>query len=205
MFSLDGYQQRWLVLCGGYLQSVALAVYKNLRLRYAESHRAYHTFEHIRACLYHFDAVSKNLSDPLSVELALWFHDVIYDPKSQTNELDSAVYAALALDTMATPEEVICKVYHLILLTQHPSQPLDYDEKTLIDIDLSILGAEKGVFLVYESQIRSEYRWVEEGEYHREREKVLQHFLAQERLYQTDYFFEKREQQARKNLAYGMR
>ena len=69
----------------------------------------------------------------------------------------------------------------------------------LVDIDLSILGADKVSFAEYECNIRKEYRWVEALHYRIERKKVLQNFLVQ-RIYQTDYFYKRKERQARKNL-----
>jgi len=202
----DDYLQRWLTV----LQTLPSSkkqkhkIYDDLKRRYAESHRAYHTFEHIKACLQQLDKVSNTLENALHVELALWFHDVIYNPRSESNEVDSAEYAKQALQTLALSEEAIQVIEHLILLTQHPSQPQTYDEQILLDIDLSILGAEKSGFALYNENIRREYRWVDDVIYQKERAKVLANFLAQTRIYHTKYFFDKKEILARKNLVFAL-
>ncbi len=194
--------QRWFSLLEN--QSVEhelkLSLYGDLRLCYAEPQRAYHTFEHIKACLAHLDNVSNQLENAFEVELALWLHDVTYDPRSKTNELDSATYASEQLQKLNLPAHCIERVHQLILITQHPSNPQSDDAKILVDIDLSILGADKVSFAEYECNIRKEYRWVEASRYRIERKKVLQSFLAQPRIYQTDYFYKRKERQARKNL-----
>ena len=134
------------------------------------------------------------------MELALWLHDVVYDPHQKNNELESALYAAYQLKKLGLPAHCVQQVRDLILVTQHPSNPLRYDEKVLVDIDLSILGADAEIFMQYEKNIRQEYCWVDDIVYCKERAKILQDFLVQKQLYQTDYFFEQKEQLARCNL-----
>ena len=198
----DIYLQRWLVLLKKLPASKAqkYAIYNDLKLHYAESHRAYHTFEHIKACLRQLDKVTQSLENAFNIELALWFHDVIYDPRSRSNELDSAVYAKQALQKLGLPQNIIQQIYYLILLTQHPSQPQTLDEQILLDIDLSILGAEKADFERYNKNIRIEYNWVDEAMYRHERVKVLVGFLEQKHIYHSNQFFSEREQLARKNI-----
>ncbi len=202
MCNHHNYQQRWFSLLKKSPVKDALKniLYTDLRLQYAEQHRAYHTFEHIKACLMHFDKVSQHLDHAFEVELALWFHDVIYHPKQKSNELESALYANQQLQKLNLSMHCIQQVEALILITQHPSTPLSYDEKILVDIDLSILGAHTTVFAEYERNIRQEYQWVDDSIYAQERIKVLRKFLEQKRLYHSDYFFERKEQIARQNL-----
>ncbi|MCK5918607.1 MAG: hypothetical protein KAG34_09285, partial [Cocleimonas sp.] len=122
MCSNDIYQKRWFSLLEN--QSVDYEIkqflYDHLRLFYAESHRAYHTFEHIKVCLTHLDNVSNKLENAFEVELALWFHDVIYDPSSKTNEFDSAVYASEQLQKLNLSTQSIDRIHNFILITQHP-------------------------------------------------------------------------------------
>lgn len=198
----DTYLQRWLALFDKFPASKAKKhkIYDDLKLRYAESHREYHTFEHIKACLQHLDKVSQTLDNAFNIELALWFHDIVYDPHSVNNELDSAAYATQILQKIDLPQEAIQHIDHLIRLTQHPSQPQTFDEQILLDIDLSILGEKKTNFEDYNKNIRSEYCWVDDALYQQERAKVLRNFLEQKRIYHTDYFFSERELQARINI-----
>ena len=198
------YLQRWLALLASSPASnkQKQIIYNDLRSHYRESHRAYHTFEHIKACFYHLDNIILSLENPFCVELALWFHDIIYDPKSASNELDSAEYASVQLQKLNLSTKLIKQVHSLILLTAHPSYPQTSDEKILIDIDLSILGADRAVFDRYERNIRKEYKWVDNQTYRAERAKLLKQFLKQSSIYQTSHFIESQEQQAQKNIQY---
>ena len=60
---------------------------------YSEKHRHYHTIKHIDHCLRELDGAKSLAHDPAEVELALWFHDAIYDPHSSKNEERSADWA----------------------------------------------------------------------------------------------------------------
>src|SRR5438128_12245744 len=68
-------------------------VWADLSKRYTERHRAYHTLRHIEQCLVEFDEVRREAVDPIAVELALWYHDAVYDPHARDNEERSAVLA----------------------------------------------------------------------------------------------------------------
>jgi len=87
----DGMEKRWVELWHR-LGAVGEAefYYELLAGRYKEAGRAYHTLEHIEHCLNEFDEVRNLANDPNAVELALWYHDVIYDTKRQDNEELSA-------------------------------------------------------------------------------------------------------------------
>jgi len=98
--------------------------------------------------------------DLFIVETAIWFHDIIYDPLRNDNEAMSVVYAKCFLKSIKIHDYEIAKTERLILLTKHPSDPLTEDEKYLIDIDLSILGAETALYDQYEKWIREEYAYV---------------------------------------------
>lgn len=59
-----------------------------LRL-HAESHRHYHTLEHVLDCLEKAKRERGRFGDPAAVELALWYHDAIYAPRRSDNEADA--------------------------------------------------------------------------------------------------------------------
>ena len=70
------------------------AVVNDLIARYAEPQRAYHTLEHIMHCLGEFAGVREQAGEPEAVEVAIWFHDAVYNPLLKTNEKKSADLAA---------------------------------------------------------------------------------------------------------------
>ncbi len=55
------------------------ALLSALLARYSEPHRKYHTLEHLDACRRNFALVRDQATHPSEVELALWFHDAIYE------------------------------------------------------------------------------------------------------------------------------
>jgi predicted metal-dependent HD superfamily phosphohydrolase len=168
--------------------------------KYADPRRSYHNAQHIMECLKHLDRVREMLEHPDEVEVALWFHDVIYDSRSKTNEADSANWAALELTRAGTPLELITRIESLIMITCHAATPATTDEQYMLDIDLAILGASKEVFDQYDAAIRQEYDWVPESDYRAGRSAILKRFLDQPAIYHTPYFRNNFEHQARMNL-----
>jgi predicted metal-dependent HD superfamily phosphohydrolase len=171
-----------------------------LNAHYAEDHRHYHTARHINECLAEFDAAKQLATDPVAVELALWFHDASYDTHSADNEERSALLAEQCLEDAGAAAGLCLAVRELVLVTKahegstHPDAPL------LVDIDLSIFGAAQTRFFEYEEQIRSEYAWVPEEVFRSKRAEILERFLARDVIYRTPKFSASHEKQARKNL-----
>lgn len=198
---MNDFKFRWISLFPKHSDHEQLVeIYELVMRNYAEPHRAYHTFEHISACLGHFDTIKDQLENPLAVELAVWLHDVIYDPKAKDNEVQSAQLAKELLGETLLEGDVIDHVCNLIVLTEHPSNPQTLDEQYLLDIDLSILGARDEVFWEYEANVRQEYKSIPMFFYRRGRKKLLKSFLNEEHIYRTPYFHSLLETQARVNL-----
>src|SRR5258705_10576692 len=82
---------RWLALCkmAGTAEAPA-GWYERLTTAYAEPHRHYHNQQHIAECLAEFDQARHLAAQPAAVELALWFHDAVYNPRARDNEEQSA-------------------------------------------------------------------------------------------------------------------
>lgn len=176
-----------------------------LLARYREPHRHYHTLAHLEDCLAELDAARSLCERPDEVELALWYHDAIYEPYSSGNEVRSADWAERSARAAGLPAEAAGRVHALILATRHDALPQTPDARVLTDIDLAILGAEPERFDRYERQVRAEYRWVPGPLYRRARRKILQDFLAREALYATPGFRTRLETSARANLTRALR
>lgn len=58
--------------------------YEELLRRYREPHRAYHNCQHLQECLQVRRLINAACHAPAEVDLALWFHDAIYDPFAAT-------------------------------------------------------------------------------------------------------------------------
>jgi predicted metal-dependent HD superfamily phosphohydrolase len=176
------------------------SLFDELIARYSETHRKYHTLQHLNECIAKLEAALELAEHPGEVEIGLWFHDAVYDVKRQDNELQSALWAkSSTLEAGATPQcaDRICA---LVMATQHAARPSSRDEQLLVDIDLSILGAPQERFDEYELQIRQEYAWVPDGLFHRKRRAILEDFLARPFIYCTSYFRSAFEAAARENL-----
>ncbi|MEO7727788.1 MAG: N-methyl-D-aspartate receptor NMDAR2C subunit [Burkholderiales bacterium] len=175
-------------------------VYSELLASYGEPHRHYHTTQHLTECLDAFN-FSLTLADrPAEVEMALWFHDAIYDVTRSDNEERSANWAKSELLSNGVSEQAAERVYSLVLMTRHSALPVSKDEKVLVDIDLSILGSKEDRFQEYERQIRAEYSFVPGFLFKRKRKAILKAFLERAAIYSTDHFVRLWEQRARTNL-----
>jgi len=172
-----------------------------LRACYGEPHRAYHTLDHVEECFAAL-APAASLAERLpELELAIWFHDAICDPRGADNETASARWAERSLRDAGVAADAARRVAALVLVTRHHVVPEDPDARLLADVDLAILGAEPARYLEYERQIRREYDWVPDPAFSEGRARVLHAFLARPRIYGTDHFAAQLEARARANLA----
>jgi predicted metal-dependent HD superfamily phosphohydrolase len=168
--------------------------------RYSEKNRFYHTLNHIRFCLNMVDDFYDKIDHPDALEIAIWFHDVIYDPKISNNEALSAEYASEILSGFDFQTLEIDRIKQLIMCTRHPSLPKLNDEKYLVDIDLAILGTHKEQYAHYSDSVRKEYAHLSFRQYAAGRKKVLETFINSEFIFYTDVFREKYESLARVNI-----
>lgn len=192
---------RWQNLMQNFGIADNIDTYQSLLDAYSQKHRRYHTGEHISATLRHLDAVADLADHTFEIEVALWFHDAIYKPFSAKNELDSADWAAKFLSNNGVSPDRISRVHRLIMATVHTAEIQSGDQQLMVDIDLSILGVPSAVYAQFEKNVRYEYRLVPYFLYKKKRKEILASFLARDKIYQSDYFFETCEAQARVNLA----
>ena len=176
------------------------SAFETLAMEYSGARRYYHTLRHVRNCLDEYSEVRDLAVSPNTLEFALWYHDIVYNTKSENNEARSAALAHQAAIDLGLPGFVRRGAFDLIMLTKHNSKPDSEDGKIMVDVDLSILGSPVEEFDVYEEGIRKEYSGVKENVFKRERRKILQGFLERDPLYLTNHFREKYEDQAKANL-----
>lgn len=181
----------------------AAATAATLAARYEEPHRHYHTLAHIENCLLELDRARHLLDDEEAdaVELALAWHDAVYDPRAPDNEEKSAALFREAATRHRLEPRLAAAVERLILRTKAHLARSRPDEQVMVDIDIAILGATPEVFDAYDRSIRREYAHVPEPEWRQRRTAVLQRFLVRDRLFATRFFRARYEAQARRNLA----
>jgi len=201
---------RWQQLTTPLLADEALraATYRQLTQAYEGSERHYHALGHIRKLLATLDQHPALVRDPAVVELAIWFHDAVYNAMRDDNETRSAKLAQEFLARTTLPGERQARVVFLIERTKDHTQPqpaADTDLHFFLDADLQILGAPEADYWHYARQVRQEYRLVPDFLYRRGRRQVLEKLLNLTPLYRTETFRQQFEAAARHNLQAELR
>ncbi|MBN1175839.1 hypothetical protein JXA48_04305 [Candidatus Woesearchaeota archaeon] len=167
-------------------------------------HRAYHNITHVSHMLDGLNNSEDIAEDKTAIKIAIWFHDAIYDPTKKDNEEKSAELAYNQCIDNGILEEESQKIKKLILATKHSTTPQTNDEKIIADLDLVVLGLDLKTFKIYSEALRKEYDFVGEVQYWKNRKIVFERFLEQEKLFYTEFFKEKYEKQALKNIEWGI-
>ncbi|MEH2235050.1 HD domain-containing protein [Nostoc sp.] len=182
-------------------QVAAEKAFNRLVAAYSTPGRYYHTLKHIDHVLGTIEILQGYTNNLAAVQLAAWFHDVVYDTEAQDNEERSADYAFELLSNLGIPESTITTITHLILNTKdHQAGVDDYDSQVLLDADLAILATNLVEYPEYAHAIRQEYGWVAEADYITGRRQVLERFLQRSRIYSTPLMLEFAEPSARGNI-----
>jgi predicted metal-dependent HD superfamily phosphohydrolase len=177
-------------------------VLDGLLARHREPHRRYHTAVHVMWVCRHVDRLSQEhaLADGDAVRVAALFHDAVYDPRSSTNEADSATLADARLADLGWAADRRAAVRRMIEATAGHGDPADLDTAVLLDADLAILGAAPGEYRAYVTGVRAEYGHVPDDAWRTGRARVLESFLERPAIYATDTMRAEREVRARANL-----
>ncbi|AII52490.1 hypothetical protein [Hymenobacter sp. APR13] len=189
-------------------EAARTAMLTQLTKAYEAPGRHYHTLTHIQALLDATDQAAAQLQDSVVVQLAVWFHDAVYEALRSDNEAKSAELAREFLTITSLSAERQARVAFLIERTHDHTQPQPPDDPDLLfflDADLAILGASEARYQEYARQVRQEYRLVPGLLYRRGRRKVLQKLLEAPVLYHTPGFREQLDAAARRNLAQELR
>lgn len=176
--------------------------WQRIALAYQESQRHYHTLVHLSQLFRQFDQLSPGLKNAPVVAMAIFYHDIVYQPGSGENEDKSAEIATRELQQLGWKERDVREVAAYIRSTkthQADTAVLNPGDLALfLDMDLSILGADWDSYRSYAEQILKEFRvnaMIKLG-----RRGFMQRFLEREHIYQTPYFRNKLEQAARRNI-----
>lgn len=132
--------------------------------RYNEPHRHYHTINHIHEML----LILQNEND-LALNLAVIFHDIIYDPKMSDNEEKSA---ELFKELWKGDKKLSDEVCQIILETKTHNYTTPNSRK-LLEADLGIFMQTTDKIIEYDKQIFKEYQFVDYKKYREARLDVL--------------------------------
>lgn len=170
-----------------------------IKTYYTSKKRYYHNLSHLENLFSELFPIKEKLEDWEILQFSIFYHDIIYNASRNDNEEKSAILAIERLKEIGLPEDQILKCNHQILMTKS-HEISDSDTNYFTDADLSILGKNWEIYSKYFQQIRNEYKIYPDFLYNPGRKKALSHFLKMDRIFKTDYFFEKYEIQARENL-----
>jgi predicted metal-dependent HD superfamily phosphohydrolase len=157
MTSFDAWSEIWSKLG---LSSLNEPLYQKLISCYSEPHRKYHTLQHLSECFSHLSEIRLLAAHPHEIEIALWFHDAIYDTSGKSNEEKSADWAQAEVCSNGLSQETATRIHAFIIATKHNAVPMSINVEVIIDADLGILGATPERYAEYETQVRQEYAWV---------------------------------------------
>jgi predicted metal-dependent HD superfamily phosphohydrolase len=203
-FSLEALRERFRLLWGRCLLTEDLdnsevPVFAELARLYSEPSRFYHGWTHLLDCLDQLDLAAMLLDDPDAVEMALWFHDAVYEPGASDNEQKSAeLFGLLAGEYF--PPAFSNKIHEYILLTRHQEAPGDLDGGFMVDVDLSSFAANWDKFLQDSYNIRSENDYLADDEFYPKQIGFLQSLLERQRIFFSDHFYTQYEGIARLNI-----
>ncbi len=204
---MDTLQQEWQSLCADFIKEEAMTekLWTELSLHYGASSRHYHNFHHIQDLLTQAKRFAASIEDRPVLLFSIWYHDIIYRPWRQDNELKSAELARKRLAPFDLSKLQVEACFQQILLTKtHDAEAADLDTQLLLDFDLSILGRSQATYERYCQQIRKEYRIFPDFLYRPGRRKALQHFIARPFIYHHPHYREQYEAQARANLRWEL-
>jgi predicted metal-dependent HD superfamily phosphohydrolase len=178
-------------------------IFEQLLANYNAKGRYYHTSKHVSDCLMSLRDNVRLATKISEIEVAIWFHDAIYDTHRKDNEELSAVWATNYLSSTGVEGKVVERINNMILCTKTHDADTD-DACLMLDIDLGILGSQPDVFEQYDKAVRQEYYWVPEVDYRCARAMVLQSFLNRDVIYKTPEIYKRLEKQARLNLQHKL-
>lgn len=174
---------------------------------YTRDDRHYHNITHISNMLANLNNFNLNPIERIKLHYSILYHDVIYDPESDNNEEDSAVYFMRDLmngnieynKNIISATDLGSVVWVMIHSTKHHNPTSDMC-KYLIDLDLWEL-TDNNRYKENVKLIRKEYNMFSDKEFKIGRIEWISYMLHKKQIFYTDYCIENGfEELARKNL-----
>lgn len=192
------------------------AAFDRLCAQYLDPPRFYHTLEHVADVLAHLDilatasAVDCGLEETIddaartaifaAAELAIFYHDAIYDATRKDNEARSADMLKQAAKGLHIPAPVTEAAARAVLATAAHMDAADEVSRIVVDCDLHVLAIAPEAFNRNSALIAIEYAHVPPDIYATKRRAVFAAFLAAPALYKTPLFQNLFEDRARRNI-----
>ena len=150
-------------------------LWHGLQQHYTEPHRHYHTLTHITFLLNEWKKNHEKLANADMVALAIYYHDIIYEPLRKDNEYQSAQFLANSFGDVLSQQQLKIVMSLIEMTAKHSldSQRIDdkiqddlypkiqqfkSDTALFLDMDLSILGMPWVQYKAYAKAVRLEYK-----------------------------------------------
>jgi len=175
------------------------AVFAELCSLYGSPDRHFHTIDHIADCIRYADEVAGLLQNADAVELALWFHDAVYEQGGTTsNERRSAeLFLGRSAGARPTLRRRVCG---LILATLHSDNVQGNDRRFIVDIDLAGFGAPWDEFMRKGALIRAEFSDQTDAQFYSRQVPFLQKLQQRSSIFATAHYRARHEAAAQDNL-----
>lgn len=175
-------------------------LWTEIEKNYSSKKRHYHTLQHLDNLLGQLTEIKDEIRNWNIILFTLYYHDIIYNSLKSDNEEKSAKLAEKRMSKISVPNDNIELCKNQILATKSHIKSTDNDTNYFTDADLSVLGQPWEVYSSYYKNVRKEYSIYPDFVYNSGRKKVLNHFLTMDRIFKTDFFYNKFETQAKHNL-----
>lgn len=195
----DNIKNIWINACSSSSRNIAIDCYKSIELEYISKKRHYHNLKHIGSLFQLIENQNIDFESKKALYNVALFHDIVYNPTRLDNELKSAQLAKKWLKKLGVEKNLIEQVFSIIIATKNHSSE-DYMTQLFLDMDLSILGADKKDYVIYTKQIRKEFLLIPTVIYRKGRINFLRNLLKSNSIFKTNKFIEQFEQQARVNI-----
>ncbi len=171
-----------------------------IETNYCNKKRYYHTLAHLENLWNQLENIKENIKDWDTILFTLFYHDIIYSALKNDNEERSALLSEKRMIQLGVNTDKIETCKKQIIATKQHLLSKDNDTNYFTDADLSILGENWESYFKYLNAVRKEYSIFPNLIYNPGRKKVLNHFLGMDKIYKTNYFYEKFEMQAKLNM-----
>lgn len=175
-------------------------LWNEIKINYSKSNRHYHNLKHLEDLLEQLMSVKGRIENWNVILFTLYYHDIIYKSTKRDNEERSAELAKNRMLEIGVNEKDIKLCFEQIIATKTHNYHSNSDTNYFTDADLSILGREPTHYKSYCEHIRKEYSVYPNFMYKKGRKKVINHFLSMNRIFKTEEFHQRFEQQAILNL-----
>ncbi|WP_298313905.1 hypothetical protein [uncultured Aquimarina sp.] len=176
------------------------SLWDQIARNHSKKNRYYHNLSHLENLYQNLLLIKEEILDWDIILFAIFYHDFVYNVLKQDNEEKSAQKAIDILRSLSIDPERIQLCKEIILATKGHQISKDKDVNYFTDTDLSILGSSWEDYKTYYRNVRREYKYYPDFMYNKGRIKVLKHFLDMSRIFKTDYFYHRLENQAKNNL-----